>query len=750
MDVGSMSITGLVASNIDIQGIITQLGQIKRRPIQLLEQRQAHCTERMTAFQQLTARALSLSIAASGLTDGTAFGQVSAASSDESAVVVGASAGAPVGHYDITVSQLAQSHKVSSTGISSTTESLGYAGDIIIGGEVVTIEATDSLAEIRDAITNAGAGASASILTVSDTDHRLIITSLTSGADGALEIADANTPSILEDLGIQSASTSVKHAITDGAASDALSDKLSAAGDVLGLSSPPSGTVKVNGTEVAIDLATDSLNDIAGAISAVGGVTATVETVSVDGEAAYRLEIVGDAGQPAFEDDGNVLVSLGVLEKAFANEVDAAQDASFTIDGVAMTRPSNAVDDAIEEVQLQLVGVTAEDVTVTIEADTAATVASVQSFVNAYNQVVDFMNQHEDFDTEAETGGLFFGSPAILSLEADLRDQVSDLVNALGGDLVLASQVGLSFDQDDRILLDSSELLDALAAEPEGVKRLFGTRTEATSGEIEVSAYTSATRDSGSDGYTVEITQVASRATASSAVLSGGITLDETLTVHGKPVTLTAGMSLQDAADTLNALFTAQKMDMAASVDGDTLAIEHDLWGDSHQIQIASSLDDGVGGTDLGGATAGEVAVYEGQDVAGSIGGEAAAGNGRLLTAAEDCEAEGLQLIVSSESTGDKGVVRVSKGIAARMTDFIEAITASESGSLTRAAQGVSDEIEAIDEEIAELEADVERYIEQLQLKFARMETQMSQSVALLDWMALQIDYLPGYRRSSR
>ncbi|MGC9319479.1 MAG: flagellar filament capping protein FliD [Armatimonadota bacterium] len=744
MGVGSMSITGLIASDVDIQGIITQLAQIKRRPVELLEQHKSTCNERLAAFQQLTARVISLSTEAAGLIDGTAFAQVTASSSDESAVVVSASAGAPVGHYDITVSQLAQSHKVSSGSVSSLSDALGYEGDIILNGTAVSVEAGDSLADIRDAINAAGAGASASILTVSDTDHRLTISSLTSGADGALELVDANVSGILEDLGMKVAGTSVKHPITDGAAGDGLSDKLTAVGDVLGLTAAPSGTVQVNGTDVAIDLSTDSLQEIASAIDAVAGVTATVETISVDGEAAYRLEIVGDGGQPTFSDDGNVLVTLGVLQKDFANEVDAAQDASFTIDGVSMTRPTNAIDDAIENLQLQLVGTTAEAVTVSVECNTSATISAMNGFVSAYNQVIDFIDQHQDFDTEAESGGLFFGSPAVLNLEADLRDQVSDLVDTMGGELRLASQIGLSFDTRDHLVFDSTQLLEALESDPEGVKRLFGVSTDATSAEVEVYEYTSATRDSGEAGWAVEITQVATKPTATSAALPGGISMDETLTINGKPVTLTAGMSLQEATDTLNALFTAQRMDMSARVDGDSLVIEHVLYGAAHDIEIESSLDDGSGGTDLGGPTAGEVATYTGQDVAGTIDGEAATGSGRLLTAAEGIDAEGLRLRVRADTTGSKGVVLVSKGIAARLSSFVEVVTDADTGSLTRAAEGIGREIESIDEEIAELEADVDRYIEKLQLDFARMETKMSQSVTLLDWMENQVEYLWG------
>jgi flagellar hook-associated protein 2 len=424
--------------------------------------------------------------------------------------------------------------------------------------------------------------------------------------------------------------------------------------------------------------------------------------------------------------------------------VAAAQDALFTIDGVSMSRSSNAIDDAVENLHLQLLQETSgSPVTATVNANTSATVQQVQGFVNAYNTVMDFLNQHQSFDTEAETGGLFFGSPAVLQVETQLREQVSDIVNTLGGDLVLGSQVGLSFDTNDKITFDSSELTSALESDPEGVKRLFGTRTQ-TSGDVEVFGYSSATGDSGAAGWDVEITQAATRPTATGATLASGITVDEDLTVNGHSVTLTAGMSLQDAADELNALFATERMDMSASVESDQLVIQHDLWGDGHALEITSSLDDGAGGTDLGGATSGDLATYEGQDVAGTIDGEDASGTGRLLTGDSGSSVEGLQLVVSATAPGTVGNVQVSRGIAARMTSYIEQVTDEETGALSRAVEGESDEIAAIDEEIAELEADVDRYIEQLQIDFARMETKMSQSMNLLDWMENQVQYLPG------
>lgn len=747
MDIGSVTYSGLI-SGLDISGIIAQLAQIRQRPIAVLQEKQVSYTETLTIYQQLTAKLLAVSVASPALVSGDAFAQVTVSSSDDATVLATGSSGAAVGQYDITISQLAQRHKISSATVADSDAALGYSGDIVINGEVVTISAGDALTDVRAAINAAGAGVTATILTVSEADHRLILTSLSSGAENAIDLVDANDTDILESLGLQTSSTSIRNAITDGAASDYLTSKTDAVGTVMGLSDPVSGTIKVNGTDVAIDLSTDSLEAIATAVDAVANVTATVTSSGSGSDTIYRLEIVGAAGTPTFTDDSNVLVTLGVLEKGIANEMDAAQDASFTVDGIAMTRSSNAVDDAIENVQLQLLAETSgSPVTVTVAANRQAAADAVEDLVTYYNQVVDLINENQEFDTDTYQGGALFGNVTVLNLEADLRQMVTWPVQTLGQNTIVASMAGITTDEYDQLLFDSDEFLAALESDPVGMQRLFGFYAETTNSEIEYYSSTSAVRDSGADGYAINITQAATKPTATSAELAGGIALNETLTIGGYGITLTNGMSLQDGADLLNSLFSAHNMAMDATVEGNTIKIEHEVWGDSHQIEIKSSLDDGSGGTDLGGATAGEIETYTGQDVVGTINGEDCTGTGRLLAGDDGNEnTEGLMLLVTSTTTGDKGVIKVSKGIASRLGDYISAATDQATGSITLATDGINDEIDAIDEDIEKLNADVDRYIEQLQIDFARMEQAMSESLSLLDWMTAQVEYLPGWR----
>jgi flagellar hook-associated protein 2 len=96
--------------------------------------------------------------------------------------------GAVTGSYALTVTQLAQAHKVSSTGISSRTEDLGYDGVIALGVEgggavEIEIDGGMTLAEIAEAINAVSntSGVQASVIGVSGADYRIVLSGTETG-----------------------------------------------------------------------------------------------------------------------------------------------------------------------------------------------------------------------------------------------------------------------------------------------------------------------------------------------------------------------------------------------------------------------------------------------------------------------------------------------------------------------------------------------------------------------------------------
>lgn len=739
---GTIYIDG-IASGIDTSAIIQQVEETQRAAIDLVEARQVEQVDRLTTYQSLTAKILGLGTSASLLTSSSSILTYAAASSDSTSIAVSVNGSAGPGNYDIVVKNLATSNKLSSGVIADDNEPLGYEGDIVINGTAVTVEAEDDLNEIAFKINQAGAGVWATIIDYADDDHRMIFTSQSTGAESAIELLDANSSSILEGLGLLTSGTSTKHEITNGMQSDGFSSSSGAVGTVLGLGTSPSGTISINGTNVDIDLSSDTLQAIANRISTtVSGVTASVVSTEENGSYTYTLQIVGDSATPTLVDDNNVLVTLGVLGKDVANEVQAAADAQLTVEGVDVSRSTNSISDLIGGVTLDLAKAdAAKTVTVTIQQDANGTYQSVSSLINTYNSIIDDLDSGMSWDSDTATGGDYFGDPAMMLLQHGLHNTVMSISDALGGPMTLPSQIGLSTDASGHLVLDADKFTAALWANPAGVAGMFASAGDTTDGAITYVSSTSKTAASSAAGYAVEITQVAQKAAATSATLATGITTDETLTFENVcTVQLTAGMTLDQAADEMNSRFQLYNLTVSASVQGDQIVIEHDNYGASYRFRVKSSLAQGAGGIDVGGATAGAVATYTGVNVAGTINGEACTGSGRYLTGASgNATTDGLMIRVDATTTGSYGAVKVSQGIASRLQRYVETVTDEKSGSVAIAAQGIENDIDALDEEIARMEESLTSYLTKLRSELLAMETAIAEAESMQTYITNQL-----------
>jgi len=103
------------------------------------------------------------------------------------------------------------------------------------------------------------------------------------------------------------------------------SDRTTAVGTLKSLPTPPAGNVTIGDQVVAIDLATDSLDDIKAKIDAAAptGVTVTIGESVLNGESTFRLKINGTS---TVADDNNVLARLGIDNIDTTNGVYRAVD----------------------------------------------------------------------------------------------------------------------------------------------------------------------------------------------------------------------------------------------------------------------------------------------------------------------------------------------------------------------------------------------------------------------------------------
>ncbi|NJO54446.1 MAG: flagellar filament capping protein FliD [Bacteroidales bacterium] len=115
--------------------------------------------------------------------------------------------GTDLGTYDIKISQLATAHKVASNTQTSNSDDLGYNGVFslaVAGGTAVNVTITDTmnLAEIATAINTVSgqSGVKATVLKVSDTDYKLVLTATDTGKE--ITATAVSGDDVLNGLGI--------------------------------------------------------------------------------------------------------------------------------------------------------------------------------------------------------------------------------------------------------------------------------------------------------------------------------------------------------------------------------------------------------------------------------------------------------------------------------------------------------------------------------------------------------------------
>ncbi len=202
-----VSFSGL-ASGFDYRSLVDAIIDQERQPAVRLESRINKLDSQQAALETLRSLVGRLESAASALRDGSAFDATTSTtailSGTRALATVATTPGVQQGSHTLTVSQLARAQKLVGTGVAATVDAIGATGTISINGQAIDIGATDTLATIRDRINalNTGAtpsGVAATILSVSSTDHRLVLTSSTTGAAG-IDLADTSG-TILQQLG---------------------------------------------------------------------------------------------------------------------------------------------------------------------------------------------------------------------------------------------------------------------------------------------------------------------------------------------------------------------------------------------------------------------------------------------------------------------------------------------------------------------------------------------------------------------
>lgn len=227
---------------------------------------------------------------------------------------------------------------------------------------------------------------------------------------------------------------------------------------------------------IVIDDSNNSLEGLRDAINAKADIGVTAAIVNDGGASPYRLVLTsketGVASSMRISVAGDASLQARLNHDASGaqamRQTALAGNAELKVNGIPVTSKTNTVVDAAPGVTMTLGKIGTS--TLTVSRDTAAVEAAVTAFVTAYNGLQTTAAQLTKYDTEKQTGAALVGDSTLRTIQTRIR---AALNTPQAGELKVLSRVGVSFQKDGTLALDTGKLKTALAADAGAVAELF-------------------------------------------------------------------------------------------------------------------------------------------------------------------------------------------------------------------------------------------------------------------------------------
>jgi len=766
---GTQSIVGL-QSGIDTTSLVDSLIAIGRGNAVLLEAQKAEKTNIISALKALEAKVLGLKSSVGGLIRSANWEQATVSVSDRNIVGTATTGMVSSGQYDLQVLSLARNHQVASQGFDSQTDSVFGTGSLQISvgdGSAITIDVDDtnnSLVGIRDAINASSAGVSASIIGdgSESKSYRLVLSGDLTGRENTINV----TSSLIDGENLDYVNSSFDDPENYSVSSSSSSSmSLGATAAYTGTENKTyTFTVQGSGSQT-VGTDTITLNWTDGTNSGSIDITAADTEVELTGTGADGLKVQFGAGTLNAGDVFEISTFTPVLQEA--------SDARITLgtsggggSPINITSTTNSIRDVIGGLTLNLKKETeaGESISITTAADTGAIKERIETFIDTYNGVIDYIDEQNSYDEDTGFSGILFNDTNVWLMQQQLRSATGRAVQGIEGQYNNLYSIGIRTDNGEMRIVDESRLNEAIANDMEGVMRLFQAGGDSTNSLIDFVSMTSDTRDG--YGYQVNVTQAAEQGTmvgtsitdpattpisidASNddfrlivdGVTSGTISL--TKTTYSSTTALINELQTQIDAD---GIIAGKGISVEWVDNGDGtgyVKMTNGAYGDNSEINIDSSFTSNTAYSILGLTSATATA---GKDVQGSINGEAAEGNGRFLTGLEGNEyTDGLKLQINLEAshldeTMGEGFITPTRGMADQLNNFLESLTAAVDGVFARQVVSYEKQIEVLDDRIEDIDARLAIRRQTLLDQFYEMEVALGELDAERQFLETQLD----------
>lgn len=251
-----------------------------------------------------------------------------------------------------------------------------------------------------------------------------------------------------------------------------------------------------------------TLSDLADQLTELEGTAAQVIDI---GDGTFSLGVLADYGlnnairitaaDDAAAATGTSLAALDMTDQVEDVQMQAASNAQFTVNGIAITRASNDVDDVIPGVSFTIAGYTGVPATVGVAVNTDAAKEAMQGLVDAFNSSIRLVDELGSRGFNGSVKGDLAGDPAISTLQRQMESLISNGIEGFGDRPLYLADIGVRTERDGTLSLDVNVLEKAMEENPAVFEAIMRDGVKSNTAGVTVSGEPSATAAAGR--YTV-------------------------------------------------------------------------------------------------------------------------------------------------------------------------------------------------------------------------------------------------------
>ena len=215
-----------------------------------------------------------------------------------------------------------------------------------------------------------------------------------------------------------------------------------------------------------------SVSEVAALLNAISGISAT--TVDTTGEGTnFSIIVTSDktGADNGFRITGNnnrfVTPTLPDASATVNKFSQLASDATFTLDGVQVTRESNSITDLIAGATIELKSDFATSASIGVNRSETNVRSTVNSVINSLNEFKAEMDRLTFIDLEGNANGPLALDPAVNSIKSSFKKLAVEPLNGYGENSIYFSQLGIKTDSNGNYFLDDTIFKKTFSTNPE-------------------------------------------------------------------------------------------------------------------------------------------------------------------------------------------------------------------------------------------------------------------------------------------